>query len=160
MPPKNLLNPRLWIAEGLLDKSNRVWDVDTSQTGLNLFKRWFAERKSFTPHACIWSFDRGKLVIPSVFMGYDQATKIVRRVKGELGKITTLSAITSLSKELIKKEYFYARAVEICRTLSRVFGEGEEYFIPMSFMCIVTLTFFECTSFYLRGWHISIEEWF
>ena len=120
MPPKNSLNPRLWIAEGFLNEGNWVRDVDTLQTGLNLFKEWFAERKLFAPHASIRNFDQGKLVIPSVFMGYGQDNKEVRRTKGELGKIRTLLAITSFSKEIFKKAYFSARAVEIYRTLCKV----------------------------------------
>ena len=117
---------------GLLDKSNWVWDANISQTGLNLFKKWFAERKLFSPHASIWSFDREKLVIPSVFMdydfletvvkSYDQATKVVRREKDELGKTRTLLAITSFSKEIFKKAYFNSRAVEIDSTLCKFFG--------------------------------------
>ena len=34
---------------------------------------------------------------------YDQVTKVVRREKGELGKIRTLPTITSFSKEFFKK---------------------------------------------------------
>ena len=77
----------------MFDKGNRVWDANTSQTTLNLFKKWFAERKLFGPHANIWNFDLGKLVVPSVFMdydlleamekSYDQATRVVRRTDGE-----------------------------------------------------------------------------
>ena len=39
-----LLNPRLKVADGLYDKGNWVQDARTSQTSLNLFKKWFAER--------------------------------------------------------------------------------------------------------------------
>ena len=176
------LNPRLRIADGLYDKGNWVQDAQTSQTGLNLFKKWFAERKLFAPHANIWNFDLGKLVVPSVFMdydlleavvkNYDQATRVVRRVDGEIlitispeesrevfrlgpltryhvpidltdlekeymskkdvvrqgalkahiGRIGTLLAITPSSREPFKKACFNARAVEIYRTLCRVFG--------------------------------------
>lgn len=86
------LNPRLKIADGLYDKGNWVRDANTSQTGLSLFKKWFAERNLFAPHADIWNFDLGKLVVPSVFMdfdllkavakNYDQAVRVVRRVDG------------------------------------------------------------------------------
>ena len=51
---------------------------------------------------------------------HGQATKVVRRIRSELGKIRTLSAITSFSKEFFKKAYFNAGAVEIYRTLCRV----------------------------------------
>ena len=130
MAPKNLLTPRLWIAEGFLVEGNRVQNVDTSQAGLNLIKNWFVERNLLLAYASIWNFDRGKLVIPSVFMkynlleamekGHNQATKVVRRIRSELGKIRTLSAILSFSKKIFKKAYFNARVVEICRTLCRV----------------------------------------
>ena len=88
------LNPRLRLGDGLYDKGNWVQDAHTSQTSLNLFKKWFAERKLFAPHANIWNFDLGKLVVPSVFMdydlleavakNYDQATRVVRRIDGEI----------------------------------------------------------------------------
>ena len=68
----------------MFDKGNRVWDANTSQTTLNLFKKWFAERKLFGPHANIWNFDLGKLVVPSVVMDYDRATRVVRRIDGEI----------------------------------------------------------------------------
>ncbi len=88
------LNLRLRVADGLYDKVNWVEDAQTSQTGLNLFKKWFLKRKLYAPHANIWNFDLGKLVVPSVLMGYDlleamaksydQATRVVRRVDGEI----------------------------------------------------------------------------
>ena len=84
----------------------------------------------FFPYSSIWNFDRGKLVILDVFMEYNiletmvksrgQATKVVRRIRSELGKIRTLPAITSFSKEFFKKIYFNARVVETCRTLCGV----------------------------------------
>ena len=126
MTPNNLLSSRLWIAEGFLDTSNWLWNDNALQTGLN----WFAERKLFVPCSSIWNFDTGKLVIPSVFIEYNlletvikshnQATKVVRRKRSELGKIRTLPAITSFSKDFFKKMYFNVRAVEIYRTLCKV----------------------------------------
>ena len=65
------LNPRLKIVDGLYDKGNCVRDAKTSQTGFSLFKKWFSERNLFAPHANIWNFDLGQLVVPSVFMDYD-----------------------------------------------------------------------------------------
>ena len=130
MAPKNLLIPRLWIAKGFLVEGNWVHNVDASQVGLNLIKNWFAERKLLLPYASIWNFDRGKPVILSVIIkynllvtvekGHNQATKLVRRIRSELGKIRTLSGILSFSKEFFKKAYFNAREVETCRTLCRV----------------------------------------
>ena len=88
------LHHRLRIADKLYDKGNWVQDAQTLQTGLNLFKKWFAERNLYAPHANIWNFNLGKLVVPSVFMDYDlleavekiydQATRVVRRVDGEI----------------------------------------------------------------------------
>ena len=55
MKVKNLtsLKPRLKIADGLYDRGNWVRDAKNSQTGPSLFKKWFAERNFFTPHANI-----------------------------------------------------------------------------------------------------------
>ena len=50
---------------------------------------------------------------------HGQATKVVRRIRSELGKIRTLQAITSFSKEFFKKTYLNARVVSIYRTLCR-----------------------------------------
>ncbi len=72
------LNHRLRIADGLYDKGNWVRDAQTSQTGLSLFKKWFAERKLYAPHANIWNFDLGKLVVPSVFMDFDLLENLPR----------------------------------------------------------------------------------
>ena len=55
-----------------------------------------------------------------VTKSHDQATNVVRRIRSELGKIRTLSAILSFSKAFLKKAYFNARAVEIYSTLCRV----------------------------------------
>ena len=86
------LNPRLKIVDGQYDKGNWVRDTKTSQTGLVLFKKWFLERNLFSPHANIWNFGLGKLVVPSVFMdyelleaiekNYDQAIRVIRRTDG------------------------------------------------------------------------------
>ena len=86
------LNPRLKTIDGLYDKENWVGDANTSQTGLALFKKWFAERNLFSPHANIYNFDLGKLVVSSFFMDFDlleaitknhdQASRIVMRVDG------------------------------------------------------------------------------
>ena len=59
-------------------------------------------------------------------------------LKEHIGKIGTLAKITSYSKESFKKAHFNAKAVEIYRTFCRVFGEDEEYFMPVSFMYMVT----------------------
>ena len=52
--------------------------------------------------------------------GHNQVSKVVRRIRSELGKIRTLPPIILFSKEFFKKIYFNARAVEIYRTLCRV----------------------------------------
>lgn len=65
------LDPRLKIVDNLYDKGNWVRDAITTQSGLILFKKWFSERNIFSPNSNVWSFDLGKLVVPSVFMDYD-----------------------------------------------------------------------------------------
>ena len=112
---------------------------------------WFAERKWFVPYSYIWNFDRGKLVIPNVSIEYNlleaviknhsQVTEVVRRTRNEPGKIRAQSAVTSSFIENFKISRSNARVAEMCRTLCRDFGEGEECFIPMGFISIVTLTF-------------------
>ena len=138
--PKNALNLRLWIVEGLLDQSNWIPGVSFSWTSLFLFERWSAKRKLFISYASIWNFDRGKLVISDVFMGCDQDTKVMRGEKNEFDEIKTLSAVKIFFKETIKVAHLNTKATEVCRTLCRVFGEGEEDFIPMGFMRIVLPT--------------------
>ena len=59
-------------------------------------------------------------LLETMVKSHGQATKVVRRIRSEFGKIRTLPAITSFSKEFFKKAYFSARAVETCRTLCRV----------------------------------------
>ena len=58
--------------------------------------------------------------------------------KEHIGKIKTLPAITTSSKETFKREYFNTKEMEIYRTLCRVFGEDEEDFMLVSFMYMVT----------------------
>ena len=59
-------------------------------------------------------------LLETVETSHIQANKVVRRIRSELGKIRTLPAITSFSKDFFKKTYFNARVVEIYRTLCRV----------------------------------------
>ena len=122
----NSLSLRLWIAEGLLNKNTWVGNCDVSRTDLN----WFAERELFVTCSSIWNFDRGKLVIPNVFMEYNlletivkshsQVTKVVRRTRSEPHKIRILPSITSFSKEIFKKAYFNAKALEVYTILCRI----------------------------------------
>ena len=87
------MNPRLKIADGLYDKGNWIRDSISSKTRLQLFRKWFSERKLLTLHGNIWNFDLGKLVVPRVFMvldllttiakKYDPIARIIRRVNGE-----------------------------------------------------------------------------
>ena len=87
--------------------------------------------------------------LETVMKSHSQVTEVVRRKRNEPGKIRIQPAITSSSKENFKISYFNARVAEMCRTLCRAFGEGEEDFIPMGFMSIVTLTFFSTHLFVL-----------
>ena len=114
--------------------------------------------KLFVPCSIIWNFDRGKLIIPNVSIEYNlletimkshsQLTGVVRRTRNEHGKIRIQPAITSSFKEIFKISYFSARVGEMCRTLCRNFGEGEEDFMPMG---IVTLTFCYHVPFCVSG---------
>lgn len=74
-------------------------------------------------------------------MGCDQATKVMRGEKNEFDEIRTLSVVKIFFKEIIKVAHLNTRVAKVCRTLCRVFGEGEEDFIPMGFMRIVLPTF-------------------
>lgn len=58
-------------------------------------------------------------------------------LKVHIGKIRTLPAITTSSREPFQRAYFNTRAVEIHRTLYRVFGRDEEKLMPMDFMYMV-----------------------
>ena len=71
---------------------------------------------------------------------YMSKKDVVRQgtLKAHIGKIGTLPVVTTSSREPFKKAYFNDRAVEIYITLYRVFGEDEEYFMPVSFMHMVT----------------------
>ena len=106
---------------------------------------WFVERKLCVPYSNIWNFDRGKLVILSVFIEYylletivkgnSQATKVVRRIRSELDKIRILPAIKSFSKEIYKKAYFSANAAKVWDHMQSFEEEGEEYFIHPCASC-------------------------
>ena len=105
----------------------------------------------FVSFADVWNFDHGKPVIPGVSMGCDQVTKVMRGVENEVDEIKTLSALTTFSKEIIKEAYLKIRASEKCRTLCRVFGEGEEDFKPMVFMQTIPLAFCYYATFCVSG---------
>ena len=77
------------------------------QTSLVLFKKWFLERNLFAPHANVWNFDLGKLVVPRVFMDYDlieaiaktydQVIRVIRRTNG--------MPLISISREEIREVF-------------------------------------------------------
>ena len=108
MAPKSSLSIRLWIVEGLLDKNTWVQDCNFLRIGLN----WFAEKKCFVQCRSIYLFDRGKLVILSVFIKFhlfetivrhrSQVIKVVRRTRNGPGKLTTLSMVSSSFKQIFK----------------------------------------------------------
>ena len=80
---------RVSIAEGLLVESNWFWSTDVLKSDLLLFKGWFAKGKWLGLYAYVWFFDRGKLVIRCC----SQETKVVRRTRNRLGKLTTHLAV-------------------------------------------------------------------
>ena len=58
-------------------------------------------------------------------------------LKAHIGKIGTLSVITTASMKPFKKELFNSRAIQIYRSLCRVFGKDEEEFMLVDFMHMV-----------------------
>lgn len=68
-------------------------DAQTSIGDLELFQKWFLERKLNTPLRNVWEFDIKKLVVPGVFFDddlltimlkkYDPITKIVKNHFGD-----------------------------------------------------------------------------
>ena len=75
------------------DRSDFLKDIETSISGMVLFRRWFSQRKQGTPHSNVWEFDVGKLVVPRVFVEsdllmdmakrYDLVTRVLRKYVGE-----------------------------------------------------------------------------
>ena len=92
------LSLRVWIVKGLLVKSNWFWGTNSLKNDLFIFKGWYAKGKWLTSYACIWFFDRGKLVIRC----HSQVTKVLRRTRNRLGKLTTFSVVTSSFKQIFK----------------------------------------------------------
>ena len=88
-------------------------------------------------------------LLETVMKIHSQVTKVVRRTRNEPGKIRALSAVTSSFIENFKISHSNARVAEMCRTLHIAFGEGEEDFMPMGFMCIVILIFVSAHLFVL-----------
>ena len=134
--PYSSLSPRLWIAEGLLGKNTWVRDFNVSRTGLI----WVAGKKLFVPYSSVWNFDRGKLVIQSVFIKFcrfetvkqchSQIIKVVRKTRIEPDKMTTFSAVVSSFKQIFMISHCNAWAAKMCRALRIVFEEDEEDFMP------------------------------
>ena len=95
---KSSLSLRVWIVEGLLVESNWFWSTDVLKSDLLLFKGWFAKGKWLALYACVWFFDRGKLVIRCC----SQEIKVVTRTSNGLGKLTTHSIVTSSFNQIFK----------------------------------------------------------
>lgn len=143
MVPKSSLDLGLWIEEGLLGKNTWAWDCNNSHTNSNQF----AEKKCFVLCRSIWIFDRGKLVILSVFLKFhlfetmvgchSHITKFLRRIMNEPGKIIALSVVTSSFKQIFKISQPDARVAEMCGVLCIVFEEDEEDFILMGMIFLI-----------------------
>ena len=95
---KSSLSLRVWIAEGLLVKSNWFWSTDLLKSDLLLFKGWFVKGKWLALFSHVWFFDRGKPVIRC----RSQITRVVRRTRNGFGKLTPYSAVTSSFKQIFK----------------------------------------------------------
>ena len=72
-------NPRLVVAEGFYNKANNLRDAQISIGGLELFKKWFSERKLGTPLSNVWEFDIGKLVVLGVFFDNDFLVDLAKK---------------------------------------------------------------------------------
>lgn len=58
-------------------------------------------------------------------------------LRARIGKIGTLPTITSSSREPFKRVYFNSRAIEVYRSLCRVFERDEEEFVLVDFMYMI-----------------------
>ena len=125
---------RVWIAEGLLVESNWFWSTNVLKSDLFHFKGWFAKGKWLALCACIWFFDRGKLVIRC----RSQVTKVVKRTRNGFGKLTPYSAVPSSLKKKFKISQFGARVAGRYETLHTVLEEGEEEFIPLGMVTFIS----------------------
>ena len=72
-------HPRVVVAEGFYDKSNWVRDAQVSMGGLELFKKWFSERKLDTPMSNVWEFDIEKLTVPTIFFDSDLLVDLAKK---------------------------------------------------------------------------------
>ena len=106
---KSWLSLRVWIAEGLLAKSNWFWSTGVLKSVSLLFEGWFARGKWLAICAYVWFFDRGKLVIRC----HSQVTRVVRRTRNGFGKLTPYSAVASSFKQIFKMSQFGARVAEM-----------------------------------------------
>ena len=127
------LGLRVWIVERLFIGSSWFWDTDTLTNDLFIFRGWFRKGKWLASSACVWFFDRGKPVIRC----RSQDTKVVRRKRNRLCKLTTFSAETSTFKQIFKVSQFDARVAKIFGTLCIVLEEGEEDFIPLGIVFFI-----------------------
>ena len=160
--PYSLSSPRLWIAEGLLNKNAWVWDFIVSQTDMI----WVVVKNLFVLYSSVWNFDRGKLVILNVFIKFHyfetaknchiQVTKVVRKTRNEPGKIITFLVIVSSFKPIFHVSHCYASAANMCISLHISFEEREEDLIPMG---MVTLNSVRIPLVHVSVWKILVGSW-
>ena len=72
-------NPRVAIVEGFYDKANWVRDARVSMGGLELFRKWFSEKKLDNPLSNVWEFDIGKLIVPTAFFECDLLVDLAKK---------------------------------------------------------------------------------
>ena len=59
-------------------------------------------------------------------------------LREHLGSIRNFLLVTTSKKEPFKKEFFTSSSMEIYMTMSSIFGEDEQNFMPIKFMYIMT----------------------
>lgn len=119
----------LWIAEGFFDKNFFIPSVFPTQGGSAVF----TGRKLYVSFAWAYFFDRGKIMIPGVFVIHGQFIMFVKGAKVEVDEIKSLS---STSMENI-------RAVKLGKTISRLVRKGVENFKSIGFKCISPFPFWK-----------------
>ena len=67
------------VNKSFYDNINCLKDVETSTSGLEIFRKWFFKRKHDTSLRNVWQFDIGKLIVPSIFFDYNLLIMITKR---------------------------------------------------------------------------------
>lgn len=81
------------VGKGFYDKENWLKDEKVSTGGLELFRKWFVQRKLDTPITNVWEFNIGKLIVlgflfdddllVDMLKKYDPITRVVKNHVGD-----------------------------------------------------------------------------